>query len=163
MMGRELRQVPKDWKHPRDEWKGEYKPLLTDYPGNLEEFRVDIEEMGLGEALDYYGGGPQTDDYMPVWTLDEATWFMMYETTSEGTPLSPSFETIEELAHWLADNNASAFGKIGATYEQWLSTCKAGFAPSGLITSSGIISGVEAMHNIKRQKDIDAAVEEKVE
>jgi len=55
---------------------------------------------------------------------------MMYENTSEGTPISPPFETPEELARWLADNNASAFGGMTATYEQWLATCKGLYAPS---------------------------------
>ena len=141
-MGRELRRVPKDWKHPKDGSR-DYVPLLNDYAGMLGNFKADIEKMGLAEALDYYGGGPCTDDYMPVWTWDEAPWCMMYEDTSEGTPISPAFETFEELAHWLADNNASAFGKSGATYEQWLSTCQRGYAPCGVMSARGMLSGVE--------------------
>ena len=42
---------------------------------------------------------------------------MIYETCSEGSPISPAFETPEELARWLTDNS---FGSMTATYEQWL-------------------------------------------
>lgn len=74
---------------------------------------------------------------------------MMYENTSEGTPISPVFETPEALARWLADNNASAFGGMGATYEQWLATCREGFAPSAVFSpSTGMISGVAAMSTL---------------
>lgn len=46
--------------------------------------------------------------------------YQMWETTSEGSPISPTFNTPEELAKWLADTNASACGGTGASYEQWL-------------------------------------------
>ncbi len=77
---------------------------------------------------------------MPV--FDEPTHIMMYETCTEGTPISPAFETPEDLARWLTDNNASAFGSMTATYEQWLSTCERGWALSAVCDSSGIHSGV---------------------
>lgn len=71
--------------------------------------------------------------------------WQMWETTSEGSPMSPVFKTPEELAHWLADTNASAFGSLTATYEQWLSMIGAGWAPSAVYTpETGLISGVEA-------------------
>jgi hypothetical protein len=55
------------------------------------------------------------------------------------------FWTIEELARWLADHNASAFGGSTATYEQWLATCKRGWVPSAVSDSvHGFRSGVEA-------------------
>jgi len=94
---------------------------------------------------DWYGEMPRAEDFMPEFPQGTATHMMMYETTSEGTPISPAFATAEELARWLADNNASAFGGTGATYEQWLSTIHRGFAPSTVLTATGIVSGVEAL------------------
>jgi hypothetical protein len=44
----------------------------------------------------------------------------MYETTNEGTPLSPVFAHAEELAQWLADHEIPLFGDLLATREQWL-------------------------------------------
>ena len=42
--------------------------------------------------------------------IEERTHYQMYETCTEGTPISPVMETPENLARWLADNGASAFG-----------------------------------------------------
>jgi uncharacterized membrane-anchored protein len=79
---------------------------------------------------------------MPDWLASQRTHLMMYETTSEGTPLSPAFATAEELAAWLADNGASAFAGQTATYEQWLATCRSGSAPSMVLDVGGMQSGV---------------------
>ena len=66
----------------------------------------------------------------------------MYEDTSEGTPISPIFENAEDLAHWLADNKASAFGGMTATYEEWLSTINRGYAVGMVMDKNGLRSGV---------------------
>jgi hypothetical protein len=51
----------------------------------------------------------------------------------------------ESLARWLADNNASAFGGMTATYEEWLSVARGGWAPSAMITNGVLESGVAAI------------------
>lgn len=56
-------------------------------------------------------------------------------------------ETPEALARWLADTGASSFGSNTATYEQWLSTIKRGWAPSLIIRGPGFGSGVEMMED----------------
>lgn len=86
---------------------------------------------------------PDPADYMPVFPEGTATGWVMYETTSEGTPISPVFEMPEELARWLADNGASTFGHSTATYDQWLGMIRAGWAPSAVSDGSGLRSGVE--------------------
>jgi len=70
---------------------------------------------------------------------------MMYEDTSEGTPISPAFATPEELARWLVDNNASAFGDSTGSYEVWLRVARGGWAPSMVATAAGLTSGVDAL------------------
>ena len=92
---------------------------------------------------EWHGERPKKEDYMPEWPEEMLTHIMMYEDTSEGTPISPAFTTPEELAKWLADNNASAFGDMTATYEQWLNVCRGAFAPSLVIDEHGMRSGVE--------------------
>lgn len=77
--------------------------------------------------------------------VPEGPAYQMWETVSEGSPISPAFMKPEELAHWLADNKASAMGSETATYEQWLATIKAGWAPSMVIDSKGLRSGVASM------------------
>ncbi len=146
-MGREVRMVPLSWEHPKDEDTGRYKPLHgSDYTTCAADFMKKANEEGLQEAVDYFGGAPDCNDYMPQWSAEEKTHFMMYETTSEGTPISPAFATPEELAQWLFDNGASSFGKQTASYEGWLRVAKGGFALSAVYTqATGVINGVDAL------------------
>lgn len=167
MMGREVRRVPRGWEHPkqdngdfiplfdgsnftkeqqewdevaakwaeglRDDWNGGWKPLEED-----DEKSMTFEE--------WYGGRPDAEDYMPEWTEEDRTQLMMYENTTEGTPISPAFETPEELARWLADNGASAFGSSTASYDAWLRVAKGGYEPSAVYTPEhGLQSGMEAL------------------
>lgn len=69
--------------------------------------------------------------------------WQMWETTSEGSPVSPVFATPEELAHWLADNGASSFGSSTSTYEQWLAMIQVGWAMSAAIVGGKLMSGVD--------------------
>lgn len=142
-MGREVRKVPGNWEHPKDE-RGRYKPLFPGerYESSRKEFEDKLADEGLQAAIDYCGNPPDVNDYMPNWPESERTHLMMYEDTTEGTPISPAFKTPEELARWLADNKASAFGSETAIYEQWLATINDGFAVSMVMDSSGLRSGV---------------------
>ena len=125
----------------RDDADPEVHPFDVD-----EDTRVDVrDEDHLLELMlaKHATERPDPADYMPEFPEGEATGWCMYETTSEGTPISPVFETPEELARWLADTGASSFGSSTATYEQWLSMIRAGWAPSAVATSEGVSSGVE--------------------
>jgi hypothetical protein len=165
-MGREVRKVPADWQHPkrlvrdhRGDLVERFEPLLGgDWAEVAREWDEAREKWERGEFPDYasaegkampydqYAGRrPYSRDYMPKWTDEEATHYMMYETTSEGTPISPAFATPEELARWLADSGASAFGSDNATYEQWLNVARGAYAPSAVYTpQGGLVSGVAA-------------------
>lgn len=161
-MGREVRRLPADWQHPKHEvtdWRTgrtveRYKPL---YPGEryareAAEFLAKANAEGLQEAIDWCGC-PNRADYMPDWPAEQRTHLMMYENTSEGTPISPAFKTPEELARWLTDNNASAFGSSGATYEAWLHIARGGWAPSMVVSAAGIQSGVEFSAEVASDKE----------
>lgn len=158
-MGREVRMVPADWQHPKDA-NGRLKPLLDGpFAASLADWQLGKAKWEEGLCSDYSGGWkphdktysyeewdggpPEEADYMPAFAGGTATHFMMYETTSEGTPISPAFATPEELAQWLFDNEASAFGGTTASYEGWLRVCKGGFAPSAVMDSKGLRSGVD--------------------
>lgn len=167
-MGREVRMVPADWQHPRyPDDRGRFIPLLDgdfaqadaewslgyakwqeglveSYGQNGKEWRARTPKDGP-RFTEWAGSRPSPDDYMPAWPDDQKTHLMMYEDTSEGTPISPAFETPEELARWLADTGASAFGGMTASYEEWLGMCKRGWAPSMVLSSSGMQSGVAAL------------------
>lgn len=168
-MGRELRMVPKDWEHPKDTnnvyiplFEGSYKAKVSQWDkeaemwgkGKQRKFDEDGDEDGWVDIEDKYKTMPYKDwnskrpeekDYMPDWNPEERTHLMMYESATEGTPISPVCETPEQLAHWLCNHAASAFAGNTATYEQWMSTIKSGWAPSAMRLPSGeLISGVAA-------------------
>ena len=101
-MGREIRMVPKDWEHPRDE-NGRYKRLYAeDYETARENWYSDCIKGGGryiggdGEKTwwhDWAGSPPDLESYRNrTWKPEEATCIQMYETVSEGTPVSPVFE-----------------------------------------------------------------------
>lgn len=173
-MGREVRMVSPGWQHPKNE-RGKYIPLMrgtyaqaaADWDEGWAAWqRGEVENYAAKEGepkwkpkpdsasdcpryTDWAGERPSPDDYMPAFPEGTATMLMMYEDTSGGTPISPAFETPEALARWLADNNASAFGDMTATYEQWLATCRSGWAVSAVMTVGAdgrgkMMSGVEA-------------------
>ena len=125
-MSREIRKVPANWQHPKNE-RGGFIPLYADFPYDGGDIAEGLRDGWLDASEPNYGL-----DVMPEWTAEEATHFMMYETCSEGTPISPAFATIEELAHYLADTGASAFGSQTADYDHWLRICKGEVVPVSL-------------------------------
>jgi len=165
-MGREVRRVCRGWKHPKNK-RGKYIPLFdgTDFTKKCNDWDEEgkMWERGLRkdftsglymEKEDKYkdmsfarwdGSKPRKKDYMPEWEEEQKTHLQMYETCSEGTPISPVMRTPEELARWLVDNEASANGYQTASYDAWLRVCKGGFAPSAIMAGNIILNGVEAM------------------
>src|SRR5690606_21684836 len=83
---------------------------------------------------EWHGTRPDSSCYMPDWPSSERTHYQMYETISEGTPISTVKESPEALARWLADNHANAGAGSTASYEAWLRVCRGGWAPTGVIT-----------------------------
>lgn len=158
-MGREIRRVPADWQHPKQGdrferlFEGPYEGVLAEHEEEKRLWGLRACEYTSAEAYDkytfeeYHGEAPDRHMYMPSWTEEQKTHIMMYETTSEGTPISPAFETPEELARWLADNGASSFAGSTATYEQWLGMCESDWAPSMVIQGGVIQSGVAALNS----------------
>jgi hypothetical protein len=128
-MGRELRKVPKGWEHPKRD-DGTYQPMFDEsFKEAAQEWKDGFEEWKENpehncEYWEWDGDPPNREYYMPDWTDKIRTHYQMYETTSEGTPISPVFDNIEDLAHWLADNNATTFAYDTASYEWWLYKCK---------------------------------------
>ncbi|TXN43563.1 hypothetical protein [Methylobacterium sp. WL7] len=123
-MGREIRRVPPNWSHPtrmlfcwepRKGWtkKLAYKSMLpTPHAEALAEWEAEKASWDAGERpkyvradttfVEYYGERPEPEYYVPF-SADEATWFQLWETVSEGSPTSPPFATLDELAAYLAE------------------------------------------------------------
>jgi len=137
-MGREVRLIKEGWEHPKKE-DGGYIPLYDSSENALEDFESDSESDSeyRDSILSRYGTVENyiNECYMPYWEDTELTHIVLYENTTEGTPMSPPFPigSDEELAQWLEDSNVSSFGSRTATKEQWLCTIKGGYAPSAVI------------------------------
>ena len=128
-MGREVRRVPANWEHPKKD--GRLVPLLDGYWKVKEHFDQMEDEHGIEHAIDYTGHIPTPEMYMPDWDPELRTHYQMYENITEGTPISPPMATPEDLARWLADNKAPAFGHEPADYDHWMETIRLGQAPTG--------------------------------
>ena len=145
-MSREVRRVPASWEHPKNE-QGHYVPHHEHFPYNKEEIEEGLRDGWLDNNPPNYGR-----DVMPQWPDAERTHYQMYESVTEGTPISPVMETPEALAHWLADNKASAGPYATATYDQWLAMIKIGSSVGSFVmdcAAGEIMSGVEAVSRLK--------------
>ncbi len=147
-MGREIRKVPPNWVHPRD--SGFYLPLHEKtYKTACEEWIKEFHEFEKDkpEGYDYYweyeSPPPDIDDGWIPYEETEATWFQVYETVSEGTPLTPPFETEEELIDYLVNVGADHDGKVSrAAAERFVLHDK--YAPSMTFNNGIITTGIES-------------------
>lgn len=109
---RELRVIARGWQHPEDE-RGRHIPLLPSisYPRTPEAKRAYRLE---------FGHAARRAEYMPDAT--GRTEVAVYETTTEGTPISPAFPNTPQgrmqLIAWCADN-ATTYGSNRTGVEGW--------------------------------------------
>ena len=124
MMGREIRRVPPNWKHPKRtcchipncENYECYQPLYDEtYEVSAQEWIGEFEKWQRGERPDYFSEGdseyywdwngkPPNKLFYRDYKDEDATWYQVYETVSEGTPVTPPFETEDELIDYLVIN-----------------------------------------------------------
>ena len=175
-MGREIRRVPSNWDHPKNE-HGSYQPMFdASATERFEEWLKDFGKFKRNELseiseehgydindpysafCDWNGGPPDHQYHRPSWS--EATWWQVYETVSEGTPVTPPFATQHELIEYLVangdfwDQRRRKEGRIISSFscEPWAREAAEafvkgpGWAPSFVATGSEIKSGVEALY-----------------
>lgn len=96
---------------------------------------------------------PNWLNYRPRWSNKERTHLQLYETVSEGTPLSPPMPDIESLARWCSENKGIWNSTDNMTYDDWLTFGRSGgWAPSLMITPGvGVETGVEFI--VRTEKD----------
>lgn len=156
-MGREIRRVPPNWEHPRD-YLDKFMPMCDEsaqdvwdeWIGNWEKIKALPREQQVRELLieedsklslyeefcSYYGTSPNPDYYRPNWTKEEATWYQVYETVSDGTPVTPPFATTDELIYYLV-NNGTFWDSRG-----WSVEAATNFVEkSGWVPSMAVIGG----------------------
>ncbi len=161
-MGREIRRVPPNWEHPRGE-RGRFTPLMDspfdtamdewntaraewNAPGNAERAE---QEKTAGHPVpfeEWHGGPPDPETHRPAWPEGSATAYQVYETVSEGTPVSPVFATREALVEWLV-NDGSGMGIGGVPQRLSRKAAEAfvnaAWAPSAIgLEGQGLYSGV---------------------
>lgn len=180
-MGRQIRRVIPNWQHP-EESNGRFRPLFDE--SYREAITKWIEEHQLWEAgkhpdqldktssakeyryfAEWNGDAPDVKYYRPDWKPEEATWYQVYETVSEGTPVTPPFETREELVEYLVangdfwDQKRRSEGHASMPCEPWTRqqaesfVFGGGWAPSLVVSDGRIMSGVEAMAELAANRD----------
>lgn len=134
--------------------------LKNTYGEDSEDFQGTIN----GE-YDYweYNSPPDRDSCRPKFT-EEPTWYQLYQTVSEGTPVSPAFETQEELARYLSENgdfwyqNDQKEGRSSfrskPTFEQAIAMVDSEWSPSLVTTSTGqVLDSYQAAEFSKNSKE----------
>ena len=159
-MGREIRRVPANWEHPKQERYGDdrYQPMHDErFEDAVKEWKDGFAAWERGERPSYYTreeecefweyeGDPPEREYYRPYTDEEATWWQVYETVSEGTPVSPPFATPDELIEYLATRGDFWDQKRGdgpwnrAAAERFV---KSGWAPSMIVTDGRVVTPKE--------------------
>jgi hypothetical protein len=170
-MGREIRRVPPRWDHPtidhygRAEFQPMYDKTLADAMG---EWLADFDRIRAGGMTDdereYYPLGladwmadypPPAPSYYRPWADADATWLQVWETVSEGTPVSPPFATKEELAAYLAANGDFWDQKRRGGKAGWGKASADAFVGAGWAPSLAVIGG-----RVVESKGVAAALSE---
>lgn len=121
-MGREIRKVPPNWEHPKytqadapfSNRAGGYKPMYNrTFAEVVSEWKEGFAAWERGERPNYctdesrslefweWESAPPNRDYYRPYEDADATWVQVFETVSEGTPVTPPFATREELVEYL--------------------------------------------------------------
>jgi hypothetical protein len=153
-MGREIKRVPEGFDWPINRiWPGKMISVCS----KIEQYYRDMPDKERCDLCRKYAmlSGFKIESYgcpdFPFTEPPVGPYYQLWETTSEGSPMSPAFETPEELAHWLEDNNTSAFGGETANYQQWLKFIHGpGWAPSAFMRNGELISGVVGLSEGKQ-------------
>ena len=124
-MGKELKRVPMEFDYPLNKvWYGYYNKYIcfchSEYSAGCEGCRKYAEIKGI-QLLD--GGCPDFDKYYGIDISSkveppEGEGYQLWETTTEGSPVSPVFETLDDLCEWCEDN-ANTFADYKATKDEW--------------------------------------------
>jgi hypothetical protein len=113
--------------------------------------RVLLEAAGMDEdsfykcsACDGTGVDPRDQEIVDAWDAmpsedkDPPTGdgYQLWETTSEGSPISPAFESLDELCDYAAEH-CSVFGSDMITSSEWKSMLDDGFVTHEVTMSDG--------------------------
>jgi len=123
VIGREIRRVPPGWEHPRDE-QGRHIPLFDPTADPHEQ--IDEEPLGATDRL----------PAMPRSAPEEATCYQVYEDATEGTPVSPVFDSLDGVRDWLVGQGYSRRAAEGF--------CRRGQVPTLLLGGGMVYRNIES-------------------
>ena len=141
-MSRNVKRVPLDF-----DW-----PMKQTWPGYLLQFCDGISDSNIAHFARLLQCKYEDASDLTYYDPPTGDGWQMWEDCSEGSPISPVFDSPQMLAKWLVDNNASAFGSLTATYEQWMATINRGFTVGLVVEMKNgacvkLQTGVEANHD----------------
>ncbi len=178
-MGREIRRVPPNWQHPLKEscphyptcdqmcYQPKYEQNIDDAlnewlkdfdrvrAGNMDDF----EKTCYASLAEWIKDNPPPDlDYYVNYKKEEATWYQVYQTVSEGSPVTPPFATQEELIDYLVENgdfwDQERAKRDGYKFEGYSRNVAekfvmgSGWVPSMVMTGGVIKQGIECATEI---------------
>lgn len=184
-MGREIRRVPPNWQHPtceRPDYRTRqmverYQPMYErDFAEAMHEWYQGWCKWEAGERPDYAepdekywdgsGRPPDPAYYSHGFTKERCTWYQLFETVSEGTPVSPPFATQQELADYLANNGdfwdqqRAREGRMDGPAKWGQEAANrfvfgAGWAPSGMLVNGVMHSARDMPSEVKQEGQVD--------
>lgn len=134
-MGRNLKRVPLDFDFPlKQTWPGYVNPISgikcdTCKGSGCKSLFINDGDCSVckGEGMLWASGEVRkmSEDWERI---DPPTGdgYQLWETTSEGSAVSPVFETLNDLCIW-CETNATTFGSNKATRDQWKSMLESNF------------------------------------
>jgi len=127
-----------------------YDKCLAQAIAEWEESRITDYHGSLTEQLEAGDGSPDPEYYRPEWG-DAPLGFAVYETVSEGTPVTPTFATEDELIDYLVENgdfwdqsrrnDATRPRSFGMSSDPWRREAAESFVRSGWAPSFVSIGG----------------------
>lgn len=159
-MGREVRRVPPNWEHPKNSeghlqpfHDRDYETAMSTWISNhnlwLEgKHPSQVEHPEETKEYKYFaqwdGNAPDVEYYRPKWEV-EPTWYQLYETVSEGTPVSPAFATPEELIEHLVKRGDGWPDGVGLSRKAAENLVRGGWCPSLIVTGGKVYKGAEGL------------------
>ena len=111
-----LKRVPLDFDYPLNHvWYGYYSSFCHNGE-NTKGGCDDCKRFAILKGLKSTSSGcPDFEPYLGPPTGDG---FQLWEITSEGSPISPVFKTLDELCGW-CETNATVYAGQKGTKEEW--------------------------------------------
>lgn len=128
-MGREIKRVPLDFTYPLGSvWYGQYlnriefckganKGVLCEHCLEFARIKnIELTSYNCPNWSKYFA--EVNEELRKLCEPPVGEGYQLWDTTSEGSPISPVFKTMDELCEW-SEKNATIFGNIKVSKEEW--------------------------------------------